>query len=171
MENLRPKQFYADLHQQITAHRCRRIEKEYKDKISTCSDQRRVILYNFLLNIKMYSEKSSRALRKEETINRWMEDEKRQVSFLNGFQPSFAVYCSDCGQKMNVSSKEIYHRDENRVLVFFECPNRCKKLRVFFDNGDEDQTGGAREKASNQDKYFEDNLVFERVKRIIEEGR
>ncbi|WKZ26100.1 MAG: hypothetical protein QY322_02195 [bacterium] len=46
------------------------------------------------------------------------------------------VYCDSCSNEMNMTMKHLSSND-TRVMFWFECPNKCKKRKAVFDNGEE----------------------------------
>ncbi|MHB1441289.1 MAG: hypothetical protein ACYCXO_00900 [Candidatus Humimicrobiaceae bacterium] len=75
---------------------------------------------------------------KKETIQKWMErDRKEQRKFDNAVPPQ-KVLCKECFSETKIISKDLHglYEENSRVLFMFECPN-CKKRQAQYEDGTE----------------------------------
>src|SRR5690606_2852839 len=109
---------YTDHYDHLTVENCRNWERiciegeEFNPIKSSLSD--------FIL----YFVKGEEYVKKEETIERWMQRDRELDSLLENAEPPELVRCSTCGSRMNFKDKHLWGSDD-RVLFFFECPNKC----------------------------------------------
>jgi hypothetical protein len=82
--------------------------------------------------------KAQRYKRKKETIQKWVDrDRKEQEKFDNAVPPD-DVLCKECFSQTKITSKDLlnsYEKD-GQVLFMFECI-KCKKRQALYEDGSE----------------------------------
>lgn len=65
-------------------------------------------------------------------------DERRE-RLLESTVPRTDVTCSKCFFRMEFLTKDLFTNidDRDRVLIMYECPNKCLPRRAFYDDGEE----------------------------------
>lgn len=147
-KHLQPESYYSDLYDRLTIEECRRLEKrgisEDHAAIETNRSKKDKIKKEFTVKVIvptiLYFVKGDRYKKKAETIRKWMErDEAKDRKLENATVPT-DIICRKCGSEMAATLKNLHSeefKDEERVMFFFECPNKCKPLRVIFEDGEE----------------------------------
>jgi hypothetical protein len=142
---LQDDQHYIDLYDIYTIEKCldqyrnihdsleeKRNAEEYKkfskeefdkeiSKIASCT-------INFI--------KASRYRHKKETIQKWMDrDRKEQEKFDNARTPH-GVLCKECFSETEIIFKDLHYlyEENSRVLFMFECL-KCKKRQALYEDG------------------------------------
>ena len=144
---LQDSQRYIDLYDIYTIEKCldwyrnirdgleeKRNAKEYKkfSKEEFNKEVSKIASYtvNFI--------KAKRYARKKETIQKWMDrDRKKQEKFDNS-RPPHGVLCKECFSETEIIFKDLHYpyEENGRVLFMFECP-KCKKRQALYEDGTE----------------------------------
>ncbi len=135
---LKDEQYYIDLYDLLTIKECLR-HREIQIKLPGEKKKDRTKKLVSLVNeVSIYYIKGSNYLKKRETIDKWINDDKIRDQIVEKAIPPDSILCSRCDYHMETTSKDLYLSEiENaKVLFFFECPN-CNKKRGVFDNGEE----------------------------------
>lgn len=138
MKYLKDKQYYIDLCDKLTIEGCRRIEQDAKDKKPT-SDKEAVIKKEWAkvcIKVMLYCYTGEEYLKKEKTINEWMDRAARKDDFLEQTELSMDVCCQNCKMPMVFELKTLHCHDDEHVLFFFRC-DKCRKDRAFLETGEE----------------------------------
>lgn len=148
IKNLQHGSYYSDLYDRLTIEECRRLEKrgisEDHIAIETSKSKKDKIKKEFKVKVVvptiLYFVKGERYKKKSETIREWMErDEAKDKKLENAVVPT-DIFCKKCGSEMTATLKHLHGdelKGEERVLIFFECPNKCKPRRAVFEDGKE----------------------------------
>jgi hypothetical protein len=144
---LKDEQYYRDLYDRHTVEKCRWWEKQAnsqdKEKIKV---REGVIKAKGEINNKMiiplilYFEKGERYAQKEETIKKWMVEDRAKDYLLETAVPPKNINCLGCGLEMFVIHKDFYDWEsskKDRVLFMYDCPRSCVPKRAFFNDGEE----------------------------------
>lgn len=144
--NIRDHSYYSDLYDSFTIEECKRTEEgvlekdlpEYKGHKLTTEEWSRLRIP--FTEVGLYFLKGERYAKKLETINKWLEeDRKKEERFDNAKEPK-GIRCLGCSSlQMTCISKDFMtDRDSNEeeVLFMFECDD-CHKRRAFWENGKE----------------------------------
>jgi transcription elongation factor Elf1 len=140
---LKPYQHYADLYDRFTVDQCRRIEKStehYKNlKLKKGVEKITRSLAVAVDEIHLYIIRGERYLEKRQTIEKWMESDKRRDELFESAKGPASVTCLTCGRLMYEVSKDLWTNIDkpDRVLFMYECPLKHIPLRAFYDNGEE----------------------------------
>jgi len=145
---LKPESYYSDLYDRLTIEECRRLEKRgiSEDHIAVETDKskkdkiKKEFTVRVVVPTMLYFVKGERYKKKAETIREWMErDEAKDKKLENVVTPT-DIFCKKCGSEMAATLKD-FHGDElkgkERILFFFECPNKCKSRLAVFEGGEE----------------------------------
>ncbi|MFA5050838.1 MAG: hypothetical protein WC499_01860 [Patescibacteria group bacterium] len=145
--NLKDEPYYRGLYDHSTIEECRSWEKRgiSKDWISTkdSESKKNKIKKEFKVKVfiptVLYFVKGERYAKKSETINKWIDRDRRRDERFKNTPPPESISCFICGSIMTVIDKTLHtelDESKDRVLFFFECP-KCHKRRAFWDNGEE----------------------------------
>lgn len=140
---LKDRSHYEEMYDKFTVDWCRRFEEprpisdeELEDKelslsqIQWCHD----LSTDFLL----FQEAGNRFLRREETIQGWLERDKRRDQMVERAQVPL-VRCPSCGKAMECIYTDVRSDiDSDREwLEFFLCCKLCKQGKDVYENGSE----------------------------------
>lgn len=142
----RDNSYYSELYDSFTIEECKRTEKglsekdlpEYKGhKITTEEWSRLRIPFT---DLALYFLKGEHFAKKSETINKWLEeDRKKEEKFDNAKEPK-GIRCLGCSSlQMTCISKDFMtdrNSNQEEVLFMFEC-DHCHKRRAFWESGKE----------------------------------
>ena len=142
---LKPKQHYIDLYDRVTVEDCRWRENFHKNhklpkkiiKKHSEKDIGHVSRVAFELDLLFTT--GERYLKKEETVQEWMERDEERDRRLENAEAPYAE-CLSCGSVLSPIHKDLHdwgHDKEERVLFMYECPKGCLPRRAFFDDGEE----------------------------------
>jgi len=147
--HLEPKQHYIDQYDKLTVERCRRLERTHKEtskeeikipkgeKISKKEAERAHVMAH---NLMMYFETGEAYVRKEPTIQKWMDRDRERDELLESAQAPEGIECLTCGSVMEVTYKHLHDWEEgkpDRVLFMYDCPQGHLPRRTFFSDGEE----------------------------------
>jgi hypothetical protein len=99
-------------------------QKSFKEKIA---------------NVAVYFYKGERYRNKDESIRKWMEDDRKRDELLENATIPRRITCPKCFKPMEGFSRHLEFWSENktdRVLFFLACKD-CKEKRFIYDNGEE----------------------------------
>ena len=128
--------YYNDLYDKITVSACRMYEiNPEKAKTYTPVQLSATIYIN---NLYLKNKMSERALKKDETIKEWIQEDKRKDEYMESqFPPK--TRCLECYDFMELKFKEYIWNEEwknDRVMFIFECES-CKKRRAIYNDWEE----------------------------------
>ncbi len=139
-QHLKDRSHYEEMYDKFTVDWCRRFEEprpisdEDKElslsEIQWCHD----LSTDFLL----FQEAGNRFLRREETIQGWLERDKRRDRMVERAQVPL-VRCPSCGKAMKCIYTDVRSDiDSDREwLEFFLCCKPCKQGKDVYENGSE----------------------------------
>lgn len=141
MKHLKDKIYYSDLYDSITVSRCRMSEDAVLNQDMSKyegEDKDKKHAQYVVHQLTLYYECAERYMRKPETIREWMErDRCRDEHEENAIAPR-GVRCLKCGSGMSSTSKHLDIKDDSeRVLFFYDCPNKCLPRRAFYEDNEE----------------------------------
>lgn len=82
---------------------------------------------------------AARHEKRDATIAKWMEEDRKKDDRLASAHTAGASYCRSCGKDMRIISKDYMHRDGHKdddILIMFECDS-CNKRVAFWEDGTE----------------------------------
>jgi len=144
MKYLKDKSYYEEHYDKATIQECRLAEKivsESKDEDikkgkkpakGYTTDE----MYQYANDILLYVETGVRYMKKESTIQKWMEEDRQRDELFEKKEP--LVYCPGCNKKMQFTFKHLeekFESPEMRVLYLYRCDS-CDKKRGVYDNGE-----------------------------------
>ncbi|NQV89236.1 MAG: hypothetical protein HQ488_02850 [Parcubacteria group bacterium] len=135
---------YNDIYDRQTIKECVRVEHALEETLAKVSEydperEKAVSSYHIVRNIAMIAIKGSNAERKEKYLREWAEKDKRRADLLESAKPRTDINCFTCDSFLNFDFKTYYSAmdEQERVLLFYSCPNNCLPNRAFFNNGEE----------------------------------
>lgn len=144
--HLKDEQYYIDLYDRQTVDSCRdliRIGQKVSDDVKNekgLSDDDLEKAKAYSIELALYFETGRRYEEKAETIRCWIEkDRLRDLKIKNAVLPR-GIRCLKCGAGMEhdtVTLHSNYRTNEERVLIFYNCPNKCVPGRAFYEGGEE----------------------------------
>lgn len=132
MKYLKDRQYYIDQYDKMTVEDLRRFEQNVLEGDSL-SKHGKAFAESFSKLI-MYYKTGASYMNKDSTIQKWMESDKERDRVYESTEESQDIQCR-CGRTMYSTFKTLH--GDNRVLFFFDCPNKCLPRRGVFDNGEE----------------------------------
>jgi hypothetical protein len=143
---LQEEQYYSDLYDLQTIKECLRYYHALKSKmpemmaqpkVQHLSEEKRKNDWLRIMNIVVYSIKTSRFEHKRATIEEWMNKDRIKQERFDAAQES-ELYCPKCNVMLNVIDKTLRDWPENtlRILFLYECP-RCNLRKDQYDTGEE----------------------------------
>lgn len=138
--HLKSPQDYIDRYDRITIERCRQHESFFKKKLTELDKkdpelETKKSAIAYALRLSMYFYVGEEAVRKESTIQEWMDRDRHLDDVEENAQAPAGVHCLKCRALMSSDFKTP--EDGDRVLFFYDCPNNCVSRRCFYDNGEE----------------------------------
>ncbi len=144
--HLKDRAHYEDLYDRDTVEICREREeslcrpppgvKATKQEIKRENNK---IWPKTLRDISLWYEAGARYAKREETINKWIESDRRRDEQLEKAVLPENITCRACDTSMYEEIKfllEPAEGKEEQVLFFFRCP-KCKNGRGIFEDGTE----------------------------------
>lgn len=138
--HLKSSQDYIDRYDRITVERCRQHESffikqlaELDEKDPELETKKSAIAY--ALRISTYFYVGEEAVRKESTIQEWMDHARHLDDVEESARTPAGIHCLQCRELMASTFKTLENGD--RMLFFYDCPNNCVPRRCFYDNGEE----------------------------------
>ncbi len=146
MENryLKPKQYYIDLYDLFTIKECldwywklKEGMEKHRDELKekepkTDFDHEVHKCCSYAVNVI----KGERYRRKAETIQKWIDKDKKNQDIFDKATPHSDILCKKCGGKTKIIHKTLHSEDENnpRISFMFEC-KKCNKRQIFYSDG------------------------------------
>jgi hypothetical protein len=80
--------------------------------------------------------KASRYRHKKETIQKWMDRDRKKQEKYDNSRPPHEVLCKECFSPTEIILKDLHYQYEenDRVLFMFECL-KCKKRQALYEDG------------------------------------
>ena len=132
MKYLQDKQHYIDRYDKMTVESSRRFEKNVLNNGSL--DEHGKAFADAFSELIMYYQTGADYMNKESTIQKWMENDRERDRVYESAREPEGIRCR-CGKTMHSTFKTIHGDD--RVMFFFDCPDKCLPRRAVFDNGEE----------------------------------
>jgi len=130
---LKDKQYYIDLYDKLTVDHCRRMKRLFNN--ADCKESK-ADSSNVFGDIAMPFIVGEEYLRKEKTINKWMDRDRTRDELLKTAPTPKAPICQTCGNTMRFDLKALHGDNDTHVLFFFSCENNHKG-RAFLETGEE----------------------------------
>lgn len=80
---------------------------------------------------------AKRYAERDQTITKWMNEDKEKDDRIAAATPSGSHYCTACGKDMKIISKDYMHREgykDDDILFMFECIG-CNKRKAYWQDG------------------------------------
>lgn len=135
-KHLKDRSYYEDLYDSITVRHCRSMEdlvikREYKNEQEKDSFRR-------LMNFDLFFQKGERALKRDKTVDEWMQEDRKLDQHFDNAKTPQNVICKFCDKPMILFDKSFrtgIGKSPNRVQFIFHC-NPCKVGRLIYDTGE-----------------------------------
>lgn len=142
-KHLKTKQEYIDRYDKMTVEDCRWRENfhaQYPDTLTEKSEvERKAVrmvgqvaweIEKVLITLDWYN-------RKEQTIQKWIDEDERQDRKLENARVPENIFCDQCYSRMQFESRHLWDHDgKERVLFFFDCLKGCTKRKAIYDDGE-----------------------------------
>ena len=140
-------EYYENLYDRRVVTQCRMteeacekgIQKELADNKFWKSEEFIRFQHTKCRDIYLYHQKGDLALKREETIQKWMKEHRERDDFYYNAKVK-APYCIHCNREMIEIMKQDYfsysNTEKNRILFMFEC-KECDYRRWRWDNGED----------------------------------
>jgi hypothetical protein len=168
---LQDRSEYELRYDRFTIEECRRhlqyaenpkIYKNYgKNKVDMNS------LVKIVTELPLYFIKGDRYLKREQTINKWMERDKKRDEIQEKAIPPDNILCDTCHFLMYVESVMLDHdSDENlKPMFMFRCKNGCKRGKIIYEDGVQwenpsSKCPNCKSKLINHDKRINNKIIF-----------
>lgn len=148
MEYLRDEQYYADRYDLSTIEECLNTVKMFQDiyqkslsskKLKDISEEKKLHDANFMLHHALFAIKGKRYEKKQETIQKWTEEERLMQDKQDYTPIPEGITCPLCNGSMSFNSSKYldysYDSPNMRMMFLFRC-TKCKKQQWVFDNGE-----------------------------------
>ena len=143
---LKDKEEYIDRYNRFTIWRCRQMEQTYlsippKETLE-CNGKKvppetlRILMGSFV-DIALYYMAGNAYKEKEDTLTKWMDEDRRKDELLENTEQLRLIRCKTCLTSMDCSTRNLWGEKDDRVMFFFECPKGCLPNRLVFENGEE----------------------------------
>ena len=147
-KHLKPRQHYIDLYDRRTVERCHdliRIHASKPDREPMLLNEEKPpkklveTISRAGLEWMLMFEKGNRYNHKEETIERWIADDQEADDVYDSAKAPEGIRCLTCHSAISVVHKDLWggYKEPHRVLYMYECPNKCRPLRAFYNDGEE----------------------------------
>ena len=146
MEYLKPEQYYIDRYDLHTIEECLDYYWSIKDRFAKEKDSHFARYtqakfeqeMNKCLNLMLFTLKGMRYTHKKETIQEWMDRDRRMQELYDNTHAPNNVLCKICGHSTIVTSKDLHdsYEPNARMTFMFEC-TKCKKRQALFEDGTE----------------------------------
>ncbi|HSX25097.1 MAG TPA: hypothetical protein VLG69_03980 [Candidatus Andersenbacteria bacterium] len=135
---LKPDQHYIDLYDSHTIDYCRSLKQGFVNKTKKVLPKMNKGWSESLADVAIYFYSGDRAIKKEETISKWMRGDRERDQKLELTEPPPNIFCRMCGEAMTCESKGLHdaYTFPLQVIFLFRCAS-CKKGRAIFENGKE----------------------------------
>lgn len=146
MKYLYDKQHYIDRYDLHTIEECLdyywsirdRFAKEKDTHFAKYTQEKFEQEMNKCLNLMLFTMKGQRYLHKKETIQEWMDRDRRMQELYDNTPAPQNVLCKICSSPTVVTNKDLHNSYEPtaRMMFMFEC-TKCKKRQSLFEDGTE----------------------------------
>jgi len=147
-KHLKSRQEYIDFYDRLTVTSCRvfenRLIESFKAGLEEARDKKDIDEYKrmalWAIDLSLLFKRGEEWENKEKIIREWTERDEERDRKLNEAKPIKGVKCLKCGAEMECDLIDLDVRtddDPEKVMLWYKCMNKCKKGRVFFENGDE----------------------------------
>lgn len=146
-EFLKPKQYYIDLYDRHTVEGCRQLIELHSRPVENPplykgkkpSEEMVKSVAGAALEFCLMFEKGDRYIKKEETIQKWMDDDQERDKVYENSKPPEGIQCLKCRSIMTVLDKTLFggYNEPYRALFMYDCPNGCLPRRAFYDDSEE----------------------------------
>lgn len=144
MTYLKDRQEYIDRYNKITVKDCRWHENFHLNYSSSQKDKSEKE-QKLIQGVSQYAWEIEKIFitlhwynKKEETIQKWMDQDRHKDELLESAKTPENIFCDECYSRMNFSDKHLWDMDDkDRVLFFFDCPGGCKKRKAIYDDGEQ----------------------------------
>lgn len=147
-KHLKGRLYYRDLYDRHTVERCRhliRVHSKPMENPPLLNDREPPkemvdVISKMALDFALMFEKGERYLKKEETIQDWMDRDRNKDQLYESTRPMEHVTCLTCRAVMRVAHKDLYSEGidaKDRILFMYECPRGHLPMRAFFNDGEE----------------------------------
>ena len=144
---LQDNQYYIDLYDIYTIEKCldwyRNIRDGLEEKRNTEEYKKlgKEEFGNEVSKIASYMVNFIKAIRyrhKKETIQKWMDRDRKKQKKFDDAMPPHGVLCKECFSQTEIIFKDLHYpyEENGRVLFMFECP-KCKKRQALYEDGSE----------------------------------
>lgn len=143
-QHLKDRPYYEDMYDRHTVEMCRRneeprqmTEEELKEK-EDISPAQLQWCHDLVTDWTLFQTAGDRYLQREETIERWMEKDRRRDELQERTQVPH-VSCPSCGKAMECVYKDVHSdidSDREWVEFFLHC-EPCKEIKNVYENGSE----------------------------------
>lgn len=148
MQYLHDEQHYIDLYDLHTVEECLDTVKTFQsiyqksltsEELKNLSNEEKLRNINLMLNQHLFVIKGKRYGKKQETIEKWMDDDKLKQDKQDLTPAPEGIACPLCDGSMYFnSSKHLEYSYDNpilRMMFLFKC-NKCEKQQWVFDDGE-----------------------------------
>lgn len=147
MDNyLKTQSYYEDLYDLHTIEECidwywkmkDGFTKNKKKDFAKYTDEKFNEEINKCLNLYLYTMKGERYRHKKETIQEWIERDRRMQELYDNTPVPSNVLCQVCNSPTNVTHKDLHdsYEPSARMMFMLEC-TKCKKRQALFEDGTE----------------------------------
>lgn len=175
-KQLKDRIYYSDLYDRHTVDQCRNLIRLHSQPMKdppliggqVPSKELMDATLKMTTDMGLLFTTGDRYIKKEETINQWMDRDCARDEFYTSARVPQGVRCLKCRSVMNVLDKTLWTNlnKPDRVLFMFDCPNGCLPRRAFYNNGEEwllkpDPCPKCRAPLKSADKTTEAKFVTE----------
>ncbi|MFA6017669.1 MAG: hypothetical protein WCT54_00440 [Patescibacteria group bacterium] len=135
---------YADSFDHATVRQCRDYEEMFRGmarEVPVDDPERdgKIDAIQRFRNVCIWHTTGERAEAKITYVRDMENRDERRERLLERTVPRTDISCGKCFFRMEFLMKELFTSidDRDRVLIMYECPNKCLPRRAFYDNGEE----------------------------------
>lgn len=135
---------YADSFDRATVRQCRDYEEMFRRmarEVPTDDPERhgKIDAIQRCRNICIWHTTGERAEARIAYVRDMESRDERRQRLLDRTVPRTDVACGKCFFRMEFFAKDLFTSidDRDRVLIMYECPNKCLPRRAFYDDGEE----------------------------------
>jgi len=144
-KHLKTQQEYEDQYDKFTVHYFRDLEKIFlseppkEDFIDSKGRKLPPELYRgmskVIFDVSLCFRIGQKYIEKKETVRKWMEDDIKKDELLENSEAPSLIRCRKCLGHMNFKNKYLLAATDDKVVFFFECPNKCLPHRLVYQDG------------------------------------
>lgn len=137
------QQRYEDIHDRQTIEECLRVERFMDRSLAKIANDdlkrsEKIMAIYAARDIAVFYTAGERAKQKSTHLEKWIERDRKEQERLDATIPQKNVPCLKCSAVLSFDLKTSWSTgDQERVLLFYSCPNKCLPKRAFFDDGEE----------------------------------